>query len=60
MAFEELAWFFLDLVLEEVELEEVLVVVYHFILLCACLLLFMVSYLSVFQQDSKVKLSTVH
>lgn len=61
VAFEELCWLFLDLVLEEVELEEVLVVVHYFLLFCTCLLLlFLVGDLAIFQQDSEVKLPAVH
>lgn len=49
MAFEELGWFFLDLVLEEVELEEILIIVHYFLLICICLLFFRTSHMSVFQ-----------
>ena len=59
VALEELGWFFLDLVLEEVELEEILVVVHYLLLACLLLLVFLGGDLSVFQQYSEVILPTV-
>ena len=59
VALEELGWFLLDLVLEEVELEKILVVIHYLLLACLLLLVFLGGDLSVFQQDSEVVLPTV-
>ena len=59
VALEELGWFLLDLVLEEVELEEILVVIHYLLLACLLQLVFLGGDLSVFQQDSEVVLPTV-
>lgn len=45
---EELVWLFLDLVLEEVELEEIRIVVHYLFLMCVLAFVFLVGDLPIF------------